>query len=43
VADLAARLTSLVSEYDEKWSALDFAGVADLWERDTPRPMYIDV
>ena len=41
VADLAARLMPLVSEYDEKWSALDVAGVADLWERDTPQPMYI--
>jgi hypothetical protein len=35
VADLAAKLMPLVSEYDEKWSALDVAGVADLWERDT--------
>jgi hypothetical protein len=32
---------SLVSQYDEKWSALDVAGVADLFERDTPQPMYI--
>ena len=43
MAGLAARLRALVSEYDEKWSALDVAGVADLWERDTPRPMYADV
>jgi hypothetical protein len=41
VADLAASLTSLVGEYDEKWSALDFAGLAGLWERRDPRPMYI--
>ena len=41
MADLAARLISLISEYDAKWSALDFAGVADLWERETPRPMYL--
>ena len=41
MADLAARLASPVTEYDEKWSALDFAGVADLWERDSPRPIYI--
>jgi hypothetical protein len=41
VADLAARLLPLVRDYDEKWSALDFAGVADLWERDHPRPIYI--
>jgi ketosteroid isomerase-like protein len=40
-ADLVARLARLVSEYDEKWSALDVAGVADLWELDTPQPMYI--
>jgi hypothetical protein len=41
VADLAAGLLSLVSEYDEKWPALDFAGLANLWERQDPRPMYI--
>jgi len=41
VADLAAELTALVNEYDEKWSALDFAGLADLWERESPRPIYI--
>lgn len=41
MAGLAARLMPLVSQYDEKWSALDVAGVADLWERDTPQPMYI--
>ena len=39
--DLAVRMMPLVREYDEKWSALDVAGVADLWERDTPQPMYI--
>jgi hypothetical protein len=31
----------LISEYDEKLSALDVAGVADLWERDTLQPIYI--
>jgi hypothetical protein len=41
VADLAASLASLVSEYDEKWSALDFAGVANLWERQDPPPIYV--
>jgi hypothetical protein len=41
VADLVARLMPLVSEYDQKWSALDVAGVADLWERDNPQPVYI--
>jgi hypothetical protein len=34
-------IEALVREYDEKWSALDFVGVADLWERDSPRPVYI--
>jgi hypothetical protein len=37
----AARLIALVDEYDAKWSALDFAGVAALWEDDTPQPVYI--
>lgn len=41
MADLAARLMPLVSEYDEKWSALDIPGVAALWERDDPQPVYI--
>jgi ketosteroid isomerase-like protein len=37
----AARLRALVDEYDAKWSALDLAGVAALWEDDTPQPVYI--
>jgi hypothetical protein len=41
VAGLAAKLRALISEYDAKWSALDVAGIADLWERDNPQPMYI--
>jgi hypothetical protein len=41
VAGLAARLSALISEYDAKWAALDVAGVADLWERDSSRPIYI--
>jgi hypothetical protein len=41
VAGLAAKLSDLISEYDAKWSALDVAGIADLWERDNPQPMYI--
>ncbi|OBA77256.1 hypothetical protein A5641_18655 [Mycobacterium sp. 1554424.7] len=41
MADLAARLVALIGEYDQKWSALDFAGVAGLWERQDPRPMYV--
>jgi hypothetical protein len=34
-------ISALVSEYDEKWSALDVAGVGDLWERDSAQPVYI--
>ena len=34
-------LSALVDEYDAKWSALDFAGVAGLWEDSTPQPVYI--
>ena len=37
----ATRLSALVDEYDAKWSALDLAGVAALWEDDTPQPVYI--
>src|ERR1700761_7982940 len=38
---LVAGLTALISEYDQKWLALDFAGVAGLWVRDSPQPIYI--
>jgi hypothetical protein len=41
VTEPAARLSALVDEYDAKWSALDLAGVAALWEDDTPQPVYI--
>jgi hypothetical protein len=41
VAGLVAELSALIREYDAKWSALDVAGVADLWERHNPQPMYI--
>jgi hypothetical protein len=34
-------LAPLVAEYDAKWSALDIAGVAGLWEDETPQPVYI--
>lgn len=37
----AASLSALVGEYDARWSALDLAGVADLWEDDAPQPVYI--
>jgi len=41
LTEAMARLGALVREYDAKWSALDFAGVADLWEDTTPQPVYI--
>ena len=41
MAGLAAKLSALIGEYDAKWSALDVAGVADLWERENPQPMYL--
>ncbi|MGB6207294.1 hypothetical protein [Mycobacterium sp.] len=37
----ATRLAALVADYDAMWSALDFAGIADLWEDETPQPVYI--
>jgi hypothetical protein len=41
VTGSAAGLSALVDEYDAKWSALDFAGVAGLWEDNVPQPVYI--
>jgi hypothetical protein len=41
LSEAVARLAALVAEYDAKWSALDIAGVADLWETETPQPVYI--
>jgi ketosteroid isomerase-like protein len=41
VTGSAASLSALVGEYDARWSALDFAGVADLWEDNVPQPVYI--
>ena len=38
---MTASPSSFVSEYDAKWSALDVAGIADLWVRDYPPPVYI--
>jgi hypothetical protein len=38
---VTSSISSLVREYDEKWSALDIAGMAGLWERDNPQPVYI--
>jgi hypothetical protein len=34
-------VSDLVLEYDKCWSSLDFIGVADLWERDDPQPIYV--
>jgi len=31
----------LVREYDKLWSSLDFVGLADLWERGGPQPIYV--
>jgi hypothetical protein len=41
VTGSVAGLSALVGDYDARWSALDFAGVADLWEGNTPQPVYI--
>lgn len=38
--ELTAALEALVREYDQKWSALDIAGLAELWELDSPPPVY---
>jgi hypothetical protein len=34
-------IADLVREYDKRWSSLDFDGLADLWERDGPAPIYL--
>ncbi len=34
-------VSDLVREYDKLWSSLDFVGLADLWERDDPQPIYV--
>lgn len=34
-------VSALVREYDKCWSSLDFACLADLWERDDPQPIYV--
>lgn len=36
-----AELSDLIREYDKLWSSLDFVGLAELWERDGPRPIYL--
>jgi hypothetical protein len=39
--DVAKALTDLVRDYDNFWSSLDFGRLADLWERDDPKPIYV--
>lgn len=34
-------VSDLVRQYDKCWSSLDFVGLADLWERDDPQPIYV--
>jgi ketosteroid isomerase-like protein len=34
-------IADLVRDYDKRWSRLDFDGLADLWERDGPVPIYL--
>lgn len=36
-----AALGALVREHDKCWSSLDFLGVAQLWERREPQPIYL--
>lgn len=36
-----AEVSDLIREYDKLWSSLDFVGLAELWERDGPQPMYL--
>jgi hypothetical protein len=39
--DVPGALSDLVRDYDKRWSSLDFVGLADLWERDDPKPIYV--
>jgi hypothetical protein len=34
-------VSDLIREYDKLWSSLDFVGLAELWERDGPQPIYL--
>ncbi len=36
-----AEVSDLIREYDKLWSSLDFVGLAELWERDGPQPIYL--
>jgi hypothetical protein len=40
-AAVAATISDLVRDYDNHWSSLDIAGVADLWEHNDPAPIYV--
>ena len=34
-------VADLVREHDKLWSSLDFVGLSQLWERDSPQPIYL--
>ena len=34
-------LSDFVRDYDKLWSSLDFVGLADLWVREDPQPIYV--
>lgn len=38
---VASALADLVAEHDNRWSSLDFGGVAELWEHESPQPVYL--
>lgn len=38
---VGSSLAVLVRDYDKRWCALDFIGLADLWVRDQPQPIYV--
>ena len=38
---LPSDVADLVQEYDKCWSSLDFTGLAGLWERRDPQPIYV--
>jgi hypothetical protein len=40
-AHVIAALEELVREHDNCWTTLDFDGLSQLWERDSPRPVYL--
>jgi hypothetical protein len=36
-----SEVSDFVRQYDMLWSSLDFVGLADLWVRDDPQPIYV--